>query len=268
MNDSPEQKGPQRDVSVDSVQLAVNMLPDAGKVEVFRHLCEQLRVADLQNLPAGAIKSLLGVLVSPFKTPTLETAYHTYVDERDNSKHLAIHYKVELGEDVTGSANDLLNNLLGSSAGEKLYQDLRYATDFRVPPPRVSEVVLFNDSNNKPKKGDGDTQESDFKSRGLRFADDLQGVIVCATLVRRAEDAGLNLCRNSSYWQESQSGTLDQFTASEQLLLFKLRDGGVRTNSHTIGINASGILSKIPQIYYSDFEGSRKIYALGSKPSV
>lgn len=86
------------------------------------------------------------------------------------------------------------------------------------------------------------TQEDDFKGVGLEFADDMQATIVCAILVKKARDAGLDLKEEAYSWEEKQSAAVNLLNESELELLTNLKDGVVRTRSGALDIDDLGCL--------------------------
>jgi hypothetical protein len=187
----------------------------------------------------------------------LESERQNYDDARPGvAPHPAINFSVAVNSDVVASAH--LRELLGEDA-TVLMSDWGDRIDFTKYAPTSNKVTLLIDSNNK----DRTTQDEDFKASGLEFADDLQATIVCATLVKKAKDAGLDLREVASSWKENQSEAISQLNEAELDLLTKLRDGVVRSRSGALAVDSDGRLR-----VFNDYDGGyRNRLAFGASPS-
>lgn len=221
--------------AVEAANILINALPDAGKLAVLDHL---IRAVDTKNLSTEAKNQLLALLPkgpSLDNTLTIESERKTYPDLRPGvDHHAAIDYTVRVNREIT--ARNLLTELLGNDA-EILMIDWADRIDFTKQVPTTSSVALFLNSNYK----DRYTQGIDFEKSGITFADDLEATIVCATLVKKAKDAGLDLSQNFKSWK-SNSEALCKLTETEQALLSKLRDGVVRSRSGALVVADVGRL--------------------------
>jgi hypothetical protein len=159
-----------------------------------------------------------------------------YQDRRQGfGPHEAIDFNVTVNS--REQARVLLVELLGNDA-TMLISDWGNRVNFDQETPTNNKVVLFTESNNKVRN----SQHDDFKAAGLQFADDLQATIVCATLVNKAKEVGLNLSKAASTWHNQQSAALEKLSPSEVDLLTKLRDGVVRTSSGALNVFDGGRL--------------------------
>lgn len=166
----------------------------------------------------------------------LESERQNYGDTRSGvAPHPAINFSVAVNSDVVAAAH--LRELLGEDA-TVLMSDWEDQIDFTTNAPESNKATLLIDSNNKNRQ----TQGEDFKASGLEFADDLQATIVCATLVKKAKDAGLDLSKGASSWKENQSEAISQLNEAELDLLTKLRNGVVRSRSGALGVYDDGRL--------------------------
>ena len=160
--------------------------------------------------------------------------------------HPALNFSVIEEREI--SAADLLKELLGEEDADFLIKELRHYFDSTKCAPGSNKVAFFLDSDKKArdKKSKGllerTTQEKDFQASGLEFADDLQAIIVCATLVKKAKDAGLDLTKGLLYWKNDQSEAVSKLNEMELVLLGALSTGAVRSRSLDISIQADGRL--------------------------
>lgn len=169
-----------------------------------------------------------------------------YADSRQGfGPHKAIEFNVTVNSRVMASV--LLEELLGNDAAV-LISDWGNHVNFDQQAATDNKVVLFTKSNNKARNtkyaetGDKTTQQDDFKAAGLQFADDLQATIVCATLVKKAKEVGLDLSKAASTWQSQQWEALGKLHPLEVDLLAKLKDGVVRTSSGALIVSDIGRL--------------------------
>lgn len=187
----------------------------------------------------------------------LESERQNYDDTRSGvAPHPAINFSVAVNSDVVAAAH--LRELLGEDA-TVLMSDWGNRIDFTKNVPDSNKATLFKYSNNK----NPTTQGEDFKASGLEFADDLQATIVCATLVKKAKDAGLDLSKDASSWKENQSEAISQLNEAELDLLTKLRDGLVRSRSGALYVRDFGRLRANDDYDYS----YPNLWAFGASPS-
>ena len=127
----------------------------------------------------------------------------------------------------------VLSELLGADDAALLIADWRdRGITFNDNAPSESDATFFPSSNNKTRL----TQKADFKAAGLRgMADDLQATLICAVLVRKARDAGIDPTKPSKEWNKTAAANLNP---QELGLLIKLRDGLVRTCFGALGVYA------------------------------
>ena len=216
-------------------------------------LKEVLTEERLSPSKVQAIQTRLETLLGCYaEAPGLTAASASYNDTREGfGPHNAIKFAVEQSTKV--KLGELLKSLLGKEDAAILMSDWGDRINFNDDAPSKSEVVLFLDSNNKARnrsnaeEGARTTQEEDFKGAGLAFADDRQAIIVCATAVKRARIAGLDLSKSTSTWAAEQSRALGRLTESEINLLSTLGDGVVRSCSGGLGVHADG------RLHASDF---------------
>lgn len=187
----------------------------------------------------------------------LESERQNYDDTRPGvAPHPAINFSVAVNSNVGAAAH--LRELLGEDA-TVLMSDWGGRIDFTKNAPDSNKATLLIDSNNKSCT----TQGEDFKTLGLEFADDLQATIVCATLVKKAKDAGLDLSKDASSWKENQSEAISQLNEAELDLLTKLRDDVVRSRSGALHVDGYG---RLRAGYYFD-DSYPSYWAFGASPS-
>ena len=185
---------------------------------------------------------------------TFNSRASVYVDARPGfAPHKAIIATVSVSPGII--ASKFLMDCLGEADARQLMLDWGDRVDFGKMVPAINEVVLFSDSNNKARdaksayRGAETTQEADFKASHLNFADDLQAIIVCAVLVKKAREAKLNLSAASTSWSTNQPNALNKLTETEIGVLKPLR-GVVRTLSGALGIDGR---SRLRGNYYYDY---------------
>ena len=189
----------------------------------------------------------------------LSVCKRTYPDARPgHGPHEAI--VVTVTEPRQIKVSDLLVELLGEADAAALIAQWGDRVDFSEDAPTSNSVVLFLDSNNKRRT----TQEEDFKGAGLTFADDIQATIVCAVLVKKARDAGLDLSKDASTWEQDQSAALSRLDPLQIDLLSKLHVGYVRSCSGALRVDGNGRL----RAYDLDDRGYANIWAFGGVPPV
>ena len=198
----------------------------------------------------------------------LESERQNYDDSRSRlDVHPAIDFSVTLDPKIV--AADHLRELLGEEDAKVVMSDWGNRIDFTKNVSGSNKAALFIDSNNKARnrdfaaKGASTTQEEDFKASGLEFADDLQATIICATLVKKAKDAGLDLSEDASSWKNDQPEALSQLNEAELDLLTKLRDGVVRSRSGALDVDDDG---RLRANYVNDY-GFAHRWAFGGVPS-
>ena len=170
--------------------------------------------------------------------PVLEAKQSKYQDSRNPvvAEHNAVDYKLVVNEAFT--AKKLLKSLLGKENFEKLFQEWKECQnlDFnKIVCGRIN-VILFTDSNNKAKNldyvsGHPRTQEEDFNKAGLEFADDLDSLVLCAVLIKKARRIGLDLSKEVDKWDRGFLLQSNKFNQEELDLLAKLRNGSVQSRS-------------------------------------
>jgi len=241
-------------------KVLLGKLPEADKLTVlkslFAYVATQLSSEDRQ--------ALLLTLPAEQSAKLSPPAQKEYPDNRDDfPPHRAIDFKVTQDRQI--QTGDLLEKLLGKDAAI-LRQDWGVRINFDKDAPSANQAVLFRESNNKArnrahaKTGDKTTQEEDFKAAGLDFADDTQATIVCATLVRKAKDAGLDISKGASTWKSKQPDALVKLNESEIDLLTKLRDGVVRSRSGALGV---GDLGRLRACFFNGAGGFANFWAFG-----
>ena len=204
------------------------------------------------HMTAEEISAALDALVLPGTSDGVVTA--TQCSEPELLAHGAIRFELRLpaGRDV----REVLSELLGAEDAEKLIADWaaeRVTISGLVP--ETSVAVFFPNSNSKTREN----QEADFKRAGLAgFADDVEATLVCAALVQKARDAGIDLRQCGSEWQAT-----DKLSNQELDLLTKLRDGLVRTSSGALGVDDNG---RLRANYYCDY-GYPYYWAAGAAPA-
>jgi hypothetical protein len=181
--------------------------------------------------------------------------------------HQAIDYSVIIDREI--KCSELLVALLGDKDASTLMSGWHPRVDFTANVPTEIQVTLYQESNNKARnraqahKNDTTTQLEDFQNSGLQFADDLQAMIVCATLVNKAKVVGLNLGSETSVWHKEHLKALGQLAPLEIELLIKLRDGFIRTASAALGIDIFGQIRASQFSAYSD----KSTWAFGAQAS-
>lgn len=183
------------------------------------------------NMTAAEISAALDALEVPGRSEDVVAARvftATPCSEPKLLAHGAIRYELRFpaGRDV----QEVLSELLGPEDSKQLIAAWGgMNVQICGPVPEMSVAVFFPNSNGKDRK----TQKADFKRAGLvMFADDVEMTLVCAALVQKARDAGIDLIR----WQ----GT-DTLSNEELVLLSKLRDGAIRTRSGALFLNPDGL---------------------------
>ncbi|MDC0358197.1 hypothetical protein OAO01_05215 [Oligoflexia bacterium] len=197
----------------------------------------------------------------------LKTSELIYKDKRWRfNDHIATKCEVTMSETVRASA--LLKEILGTDANRVMTDWAKVADiSFDGDTPLKCEAIVFHDSNCKStcKKArmisgrgrrERSSQEEDFNAARPKlagFADDVEATIVCAALVRKAKDAGLDLRAEAKTWEVDQKVALEKLSAAEIYLLTLLRVNQVRTYSGTLYIDESGRLRAGSRLYpYSD----------------
>lgn len=190
-----------------------------------------------------------------------------YPDSRQGfDPHKAIEFNLTSNRQIT--AINLMEELIGKDAAFVVSFD-RYSRVFGESAETKNQVVLFLNSNSKARDpehavdGVSTTQQQDFTSSGFQFAEDSKALIVCAALVRKAKDNGLDLSKPACSWQEEQPEGLRKMNPLEINLLEKLRSGVVRIFSGNLEIDEGGNLNGNNQSSRS----SSLAWALGSVPS-
>jgi hypothetical protein len=197
----------------------------------------------------SAYQGPLEAPVSQIAAAVLQATPTEYPDDRHGvAAYPAIRFDLALSAGQPVAA--FLKEQLGEPGAQTLINDwaeLGVSIDGNAP--LQNQAILVLDSNNKARARQTDrhantTQEEDLKGAGLRVADDIQATIICAALVRKAIDAGLD---------RSSTGTWGRSKLSEQELdlLTKLRDGAVRTSSGALVVNGRGCLRAA---FYSPYD--------------
>ena len=70
----------------------------------------------------------------------------------------------------------------------------------------------------------------------------MEATLICAALVKKAENAGLALADSADSWDRSDFVDTGKLKGEEFDLLVKLRDGAVRTRSGALFVHAYGRL--------------------------
>ena len=168
-----------------------------------------------------------------------------YPDSRGFEDHNAIEFSVAVTHRLT--ARKLLLELLGSN-GVITMGHCFGSVDFDKPAPICSRFVLFLESDNKARnlqyaaRNATTSQQDDFTAAGLKFADNLQSLIVCAAIIKKAKVVGLDLSKDPSCWERECPKALKELNALEINLLTKLKTGLLRTSSFGLAINQRGCL--------------------------
>ena len=213
---------------------------------------EQPRFHD--NMTAAEISAALDALELPgrseeFAAEGVVTA--TRCSEPELLARAAIRFALRLpaGRDV----REVLSELLGAEQGERLIAAwAERGVTINGPVPEVCGFVFFPSSNNRTRA----RQDADFERAGLAgLADDLEATLVCAALVQKARDAGIDLSDSSVNWPSTAK------LADEELdLLTKLRHGMVRTLSGALCVQSGGWL----HAHYSHILGFPDFWAAGA----
>ena len=200
-------------------------------------------------------------------TGQLQAAYQEYPDSRTGiAAHPAVCFDLQLPPGQSVAA--FLQEQLGAADVQQLKEDwAARGVNLDYDAPLRSQAILFLDSNSKARnrqyapRGAQTTQEEDFKSAALEgFANDVQMTLICAALVKKARDAGIDLTKNSEDWDVAATGKLKP---EELDLLAKLRDGLVRTSSGALGVDDDGRLRAF--FYYAG--GVPGYWAAGAAPA-
>lgn len=186
----------------------------------------------LDSSPSRAIPTLL------------EASRHVLHDSRTGvAPHPAIQFWVQVHQNVAASV--YLRGVLGQDSS-LVINEWGARLDFTKCVPRFNVATLLLDSHSKPRNRDHAqrdekaTQQDDLSALGFTWADDLQATVVCATLVSRAKEAGLDLSENASVFANcAGAGHLPK---PEIDLLSTLRRGFVRTYSGALSIDDRGRL--------------------------
>ena len=198
----------------------------------------------------------------------LESERRYYQDNRRGfAPHPAIDFTVK--EDREISRADLLIDLLGEDAAV-LMSDWGNRIDFTKNASGSSKVALFIDSNYKARNEDYaeegaiTTQDEDLRRSDLDFADDWEATKICAAVLKKAKNAGLDLSTDASSWKNDQSEAVGKLDDTDLDLLAKLRDGSVRSRSGGLTCVDYGRLRAygfhgISHGYYWALGGERKI---------
>ena len=188
------------------------------------------------NMTAEEISAALDALDLPgrsegFAAEGVVTA--TRCSEPELLAYGAIRFELRLPAGC--EVQEVLSELLGAEEGQGLIAEWRSeGINLSGAVPEMAAAVFFPNSNNKTRR----MQKADFKRVGLAgFADDVEATLVCAALVQKARDAGIDLRRGSREWQAT-----DKLSDQELDLLSKLRDGFVRTRSGVLGVVDDGRL--------------------------
>ena len=221
---------PKQQALVRTIKDLTGLLPAAGQREVLAHLAATLAV-NLKKTSPEAQAALAQVLPTPPLSSTLEVTPNPSL-----AHHRAVDFKLSLLSTQT-TAKALLTDLLGAKDTKILISDWGKRVHF-YHWDHAPRLTFFPDSNKKTPA----TQRQDFKAAGLDFVDDLHATIICAALVKKARDAGLNLARNASSWRVEQSAACAKLSEAEIDLLTKLRTGIVETRCGGLFVSVVGRL--------------------------
>ena len=158
--------------------------------------------------------------------------------------HRAISFSLTLPPNLPAAA--VLIELLNLDEAVELLKDFLQNNRLTFPEsaPAVSRATFFPLSNWKSRS----MQDAGFKAAGLNgFADDIQATLICAALVRKATDAGIDPMKGSVGWDKAAAA---QLKPEELDLLAKLRDGEVRISSGFLSIDELGRLHYYSSYYY------------------
>ena len=174
---------------------------DPGKLaaltaRVLEQVKGELPVAASRAKPAAGAISADQILKGFSATPATEAK-------------LASHKALILSLTLPGkqSVRAVLTELLGRDQAKQLLKDRCDNTNAKLGriAPSQNGATFFPKSNRKSRS----TQDADFKAAGLSgFADDLQATLVCAALVRRARDAGIDLTKPREEWDVTATAKL------------------------------------------------------------
>ena len=110
------------------------------------------------------------------------------------------------------------------------WSGIRIRGDVDVPLQNTAILIKQPNLEMRPRK-------ADLEAAGLPgLADDIQAIILCARVVKRAVDAGLDLCASPKSWDKEQLIASGKLCEAELELLHRLRVATVTTSSTFLSI--------------------------------
>ncbi len=172
-------------------------------------------------------------------------------------------------EGRTISLDRFLEDNLGQKNAAELQRALAEVVRFNEDVAATTQVALFVDSNHKARTPLGRTgsemtsQEEDLAAAGMRFADGKSALVICALVVKKAKDLGLDFSIPSNMWRECQPDVFGKLEEGEFELLRILKSGYVRFDGgcSVLHVDESGCLQTAADCKYA----APSTWALGER---
>jgi hypothetical protein len=150
-----------------------------------------------------------------------------------NSPICQIDYTVFVRNKI--KVSDYLVEILGDNA-TILMSPEDCGFDFNSYVPQVNKVSLhlFMNCMSRP------VQDQNLKEKGLEFADPLQALIVCAVVIKKAKDAGIDFTKSLYTLETEQKESFNSLDPNERQLVHKLYWSTLRTAANAVLIGRGG----------------------------